>query len=288
MSASIAEEEKRKVTEWFKAPVVDMRAPKEVLDMAISEFKPVRVFACFSGGNDSQVSTHYAMQNEYAQEVFNINTGIGIPEAREHLYRTVDRFNWPLRVKTPPELNYEEMVMKFGFPGPGAHTYPYAWLKERAVEALIRETKRERSDKLMLVTGVRQLESARRMGYVEPVYKDGATIWVAPFYSYSRRERDAYMERHMLIRNPVTEKLGISGECLCGAYAAPGERKKLNRFYPEFDSYLAVLEARAKEAGQPYCEWGNGRRDDPNQGDLDFMPMCVNCIHKQNERETRA
>ena len=270
------------MSDWFTIQNSLPVAPEEVIQQALKEFSPVRVFACFSSGNDSQVSTHWAMTNGYAQEVFNINTGIGIPEAREHLYRVCDRFSWPLRVKTPPDLSYEQMVLRHGFPGPGCHVYPYVWLKERAICELVQETKREMSDKVMLITGVRQMESARRMGYTEPIYKEDARIWVAPFYAYSSHERDAYIEKHRLVRNPVTERIGISGECMCGAFARARERDRLLRFYPDMDSYLCWLEERAKELKQPYCEWGNGRRDDPNQSDLDFMPMCVNCMQRQD------
>jgi len=275
------------MSDWFAGDSVSAFSPTEVLTRAIEEYRPVRVFACFSSGNDSQVTTHFAMQNNFAHEVFNINTGIGIPEAREHFYRTCDRFNWPMRVKTPPDLDYEEMVMAHGFPGPGAHTYPYSWLKQRAIEELMRETKRERSDRVMLITGVRRSESTRRMGHVEPIYRDGAQVWVAPMYAWSKREMDEYMERHMLVRNPVTENLGISGECLCGAFRSPGERKRLRVYYPDFDSYLCNLEDRAKEAKQPYCHWGSGIRLDPNQEKLNFMPMCTGCL-VQNRKDVTA
>jgi 3'-phosphoadenosine 5'-phosphosulfate sulfotransferase (PAPS reductase)/FAD synthetase len=269
------------VSDWFKSEAVNMQSPADVIVMALAEHDPIRVFACFSGGNDSAVTTHFSMKRELAHEVFNINTGIGIPEAREHLYRTVDRFNWPLRVKTPPAFSYEQIILKWGFPGPGAHAYPYRWLKERAIEQLVRETKKEFNDRVMLITGVRASESARRMGFCKPVHRDGALVWVAPMYSWSQGQMDDYMEQHKLVRNPVTEKLGISGECLCGAFASPNERKRIARHYPEFNSYLSVLEAQVEDANQPYCRWGNGVRIDPNQGKLDFtpkfMPMCAGC-----------
>ena len=31
----------------------------------------------------------------------------------------------------------------------------------------------------------------------------------------------------------VAKKLGMSGECLCGASAAPGEFERIEKFYPE-------------------------------------------------------
>lgn len=197
------------MAEWFTwQNIPNPQSPEDVLSEAISEYKPVRVFACFSSGNDSIVSTHIAMKHG-AHEVFNINTGIGIPEAREHFYRVCDQFQWPFRVKVPPELSYEEMVLRFGFPGPGAHTYPYVWLKQRAIKELVRETKKDWADRVMLVTGVRESESARRMGFVEPIHRDGATVWVAPIYSFDVKQRDAYMQKHGLPRSPVSDLIHI-------------------------------------------------------------------------------
>jgi len=160
------------VSDWFTSPDELIYQPEEILSMAIREHNPVRIFACFSSGNDSIVSTHLAMQHG-AHEVFNINTTIGIPEARQHLYEVCDRFQWPLRVKVP-EMDYEKLVFTFGFPGPAkGHQFAYNRLKERCIAELIRETKHNNSDRVMLVTGIRRTESVQRMGYVTAVQRLG-------------------------------------------------------------------------------------------------------------------
>lgn len=58
--------------------------PYNVMEQALNQHNPVRIFAMFSGGNDSIVSTHFAMEHG-AHEVLHINTGIGIKETREFI-----------------------------------------------------------------------------------------------------------------------------------------------------------------------------------------------------------
>lgn len=122
--------------------------PSETIATAVLEHKPVRIYAMFSGGNDSMVSTHFAMNNG-AHEVLHINTGIGIPQTREFVRETCKAFGWPLREEHPPDKTYRDMVLYRGFPGPGAHAYAYSWLKERALRKVIRECKAKVRDRVM-------------------------------------------------------------------------------------------------------------------------------------------
>jgi len=70
----------------------------EILERAFDEHNPVAAFALFSGGHDSLVSTHHAMQDDRVDAVVHVNTGIGIPETRQFVHDTCDRFGWTLRV----------------------------------------------------------------------------------------------------------------------------------------------------------------------------------------------
>lgn len=271
--------------EWFTSPNNEDLTPEQVMERAISEYKPVRIYACFSSGDDSLVTTHFAFQHG-AHEAFMVNTTIAIHEAQMHFAKTCFKHGWPFRVKVPPDKDYERMVMDDGFPGPGAHIYPYSWLKERAIRELVAETKRESGDRVMLVTGVRRSESSRRMGYVDPIVRTGATVWVAPMYAWSKRQMMDYVEQNGLERSPVTQLIHISGECLCGAFAHPGERKELALWFPDAEARISELEQRAQAAGQPYCRWGSARRIDPDQAGLPFMPMCSGCEALKPEATT--
>lgn len=246
-----------------------------VLAEAIDNYKPVKVFACFSGGNDSLVSTHLTMTEISDATVLHVNTGIGIEETRNFVRNTCKEYGWPLNEMYPPNMTYEEFVLKYGFPGPAAHRYAYSWLKERAIRKAVRESKRKIKDKVMLVTGVRLSESSRRMGYVKPIQKVGATVWVAPIFDMTTPQREEYIDNNELDRNRVSLLLGMSGECLCGAYAKPGELNKLSILFPEVAKQIRELEAKVEAQGVTKHHWGINQysKDEKKK----FMPFCVGC-----------
>lgn len=241
---------------------------------AIEDWKPVEIYALYSGGHDSFASTHFAMRNG-ARKVLHINTGVGIELTRQIVRWNCAHYGWPLLEVMPPQLSYLEMCAKYGVPGPGAHSFSYVWLKERALDKVVRETKRKRMDRVMLVTGVRQNESARRMGHVHPIKKDGCSIWVAPLFDWTDSEIEIYMDDHGLAKSPVKQALGMSGECLCGAY---GDRARelpiIRKLDPECAALIESAEVFAKGNGKP-CEWGRARK--PRNKKAKFMPLCVGC-----------
>jgi len=252
------------------------------IEYAITEHRPVAIYALFSGGDGSLSATHFSMENG-AQKVFHVRTGIGVEERKgldveEYVRETCNTHGWPLIVKTPPDVSYEEMVLKWGFPGPGAHLYPYSWLKERAIAELVRESKHKWRDRVALCTGVRNSDSARRMGYVTEVIRIKARVWVAPLFSQSVLEVYDYIRDHGLERSPIAKLFGMSGECLCGAFAKPGELAKIKLHFPKLGTKIDDLQIRAKAAGV-YCKWGvrPPKKKDPRQTEIPFMPMCVNC-----------
>ncbi len=238
----------------------------------------VKTYALFSGGNDSLASTYEAMEHLNAQEVLHINTGIGVSETREFVRETCRKMGWPLREEHPPELTYREIVLKYGFPGPGSHRFVYSWLKERAVRKVVRETKQTKAEQVCLSTGVRQQESARRMGYVKPIIKIGAQIWTAPLYTFSKADVLDYIKKHGLVSNPVVSTLGMSGECLCGAFAQENEIATIDSHYPEVSREIHLLEMQAKAFGK-HCVWGTRPPKEKNldQYEIPFMPLCSGC-----------
>ncbi len=254
-------------------------------------------------------------------KVVHLNTGIGIEETRQYVRQMALWQGWPLVEYTTP-IRYEDIVKKHGFPGPDAHRYMYIQLKERAIAALMRDHTLRRScwrdllvtmlrqsyampiqyqqmlyaallqayplfraesrRKVLLVTGVRRQESARRMGHVQAEHIEGRRVWLAPLLNWTKDDVLTYTEFADLPPNPVVETLHLSGECLCGAFAHPGELEEICFWYPETGKRIKELEAIVRGEGFPWgweeappAWWNEMRRgQDVLPG---FSPLCSSC-----------
>lgn len=259
-----------------------MTAENELINHAIDQYKPFKVFALFSGGNDSVCSARIASQSKQFDGVIFIDTGIKIQQTLDHARAVAERYDWPFRVVETPE-RYEDIVRKHGFPGPAAHRYMYIMLKERAIDRLLRETKEKRNQRVMLITGVRQHESRRRMeNVVSPVVKHKAKVWVAPMWDWTDEIKAQYMAEHELPENPVKPIMHISGDCLCGAYNDKGDLEILRAFYPQEAERIDKLQTEVMREHpwtwdeQPPKWWSEYQNGQQFLSD-EFMPLCWSC-----------
>lgn len=214
-----------------------------------------------------------------------IKTGTGIPETTEYVQRVCGEYGWPLKVYEPP-VPYEQIVVEYGFPGPGQHGLMYRRLKERALRQLVREHKEEVRDRVMLVTGVRSEESVRRMRHVERVQREGAQVWAANIWNWSKLDCNRLIAERGLARNPVVDLLHMSGECLCGAFARPGEIEEIEQWFPKHAEWLHELEEKVRARGLAGCVWGKrpprvhaeqmSMLLDDYEG-AEVGPLCVGC-----------
>lgn len=250
-----------------------------VVREAIARYQPSHVFVLFSGGHDSFSVTHFAIERWPRIPVVQLNTGIGLPKTRQFVQETAARQRWQLLEYQTP-VRYEEIVLREGFPGPPRHNIMYALLKERFLRQLVRTYKQHRADRIMLISGVRQQESLRRMRHLKPLQQEGAKLWVAPFWKLSKLEVNEYLGSRRLARSPVVDLIHKSGECLCGAFAKKGELKELSLWFPDTAAYIQELEQRVMRAGFP---WGWEERpakqyllEQQGQGRL-FAPLCASC-----------
>lgn len=268
----------------FEMFPVDRPTAAQILERAL-EYKPVAIFALLSGGNGSLAATHWAMSNVPGCQVAHINTGIGIERTRQFVRDTCEREGWPLteiRAKEDCGQDYDEIVAKHGFPGPASHQYMYIQLKERAIAELVRRQKTKRSDKVMLLTGICHDDSIRRSGYGgSEITFNGAQMWVNHLYWMGQSWSHHYLNEVGIQRNPVAYELGMSGECLCGAFAAPGELAIIRRVCPATAQRIEALHHRIK--GQHPWGWEDRpprERDDKATVDM-FQPMCRNCLKSE-------
>lgn len=238
------------------------------------------VFALFSGGHDSLCSTHLAMETFPMRGVIHVNTGIGIEETRDFVRQTCAARDWELFELHSPHA-YEDLVLeRGGFPsGPRSHNSMYWYLKEMPLRDFVQSRKSKRSDRIGLVTGIRQQESQRRMAakMAQPVYRDGAYLWLNPILDWSQSDKNRYMKKHDLPRNPVADLLHRSGECLCGALARREELVEIEHWYPEVGKRIRALEQTCRNAGIEECFWAMRSPVSKDQLELVPGPMCVGC-----------
>lgn len=243
-------------------------------------------YALFSGGHDSLCSTHVAMSAGLASRVVTVNTGIGIEETRQFVRDTCAHHGWPLTELRPP-VSFREIVERGGLPGPAQHfTRPGKWvgiytqLKERCFAEFARQAKPKRGYPHLYITGVRKEESDRREIHVEE-FRHAPKLgwsWYAPNFDWTKADVNRYIEERGLQRNPVVDLLHMSGECLCGCFAHPGERDELRMWYPDVEAEISDLESLAAEAGHAACKWGE-RPPKEHPGQLvAFDPDAMACM----------
>ena len=238
----------------------------------------------FSGGGDSTALLDVMYANKLATHIGHVDTTIGIPETREHVNYVAAMYDLPFIVESPGEGDrFEDWIMGHGFPGPGQHFKAYQRLKERALRKIRGQlVTNGRTERVMFLAGRRRDESARR-SQIPVSSREGSIVWVSPLFDWTNDEIASYKAERNLPTNPVSEHLHMSGECLCGAFAKPGELEEISFFYPEVGDRIRKLELAVAASGAPAqrCKWGWGAdrapTTDENQQVFDFGPLCSSC-----------
>lgn len=218
----------------------------------------------YSGGNDSTTLAHLMRGMGLVTHAIHANTTIGIEQTRQFVRDTCAAWDLPLLEKVAP-VTYRDLVLERGFPGPGMHWKMYSRLKERALDAARHDLGIANSRKYaaVFIAGRRRQESARRKEV--PLWeKDGSVIWVSPIALWTKPDMNTYRLMHPDVpTNEVTDKLHMSGECLCGAFSHKGELDEIGFWFPEVAAEIRALEVDVAAAGHPYPknQWGHGTGD---------------------------
>jgi 3'-phosphoadenosine 5'-phosphosulfate sulfotransferase (PAPS reductase)/FAD synthetase len=244
----------------------------------------------FSGGNDSSTMMH--LMRPVLTHAGMANTTIGIEQTRQYVRDTCAAWSLPLIEKHPPDTyadlvtgraknrtgrNRGEPAWSGGFPGPPMHNFFFHRLKERCFEQIRSElAPNPRYDRVVFIAGRRRQESERRKEV--PFYEPwGSAIWVSPLAMWTALDIATYRamqsEDNPVPRNEVSDLLHMSGECLCGCYARPGELAEIGEWFPEVRDEILALEAEVRASGAPEsrCSWGTG------SGPGVSNKLCGNC-----------
>jgi 3'-phosphoadenosine 5'-phosphosulfate sulfotransferase (PAPS reductase)/FAD synthetase len=254
------------------------------------------VVVLFSGGNDSTTLAH--LFRDRATHAAHANTTIGIEQTRQYVRDTCSAWGLPLMEEFPRiGEHYRDLVLgrvrvkagpsigktpyPGGFPGPAMHYFMYQRLKERALESVRRQFVEFRyQQRVIFLAGRRADESGRRKGLAlkGPIERRGSTVWVSPLLNWTKLDLNAYRRIYPDVpRNEVSDLLHMSGECLCGAFAHPGELDEVGEWFPEVADEIRGLEkevAAADVAPPERCKWGWGAgREAPSR----VGAMCSSC-----------
>ena len=248
----------------------------------------------FSGGNDSTTLAHlFRREVDYAAHA---NTTIGIEETRDFVRNTCEEWGLPLIERKPPQESdhYRSLVLERGFskkgerlggfPGPAMHFKMFARLKERALEQIQRElVTNPRKERVVFVAGRRRDESARRNA-IPAMERKGSRVYVSPLVNWTKADLNTYrLVAGDVPTNRVSDLIHMSGECLCGSFAHPGEREEVGYWFPEFLAEIEELErllADRDDIPEHRKTWGWGA--DPAKKALDGKAsrtgiLCSSC-----------
>lgn len=215
-------------------------------------------YALVSGGKDSLATASVAFDLGVLDGIIYIDTTIRVPDSLEHVKQVAFERGWPEVTVLTTKKTFESFVLKYGFPRPSSHTWAFNSLKWYPLWEFRRDTK---DRNICFLSGVRRLESRRRMGHVtrfyrEPKKRGDRMMWAAPIINWSTPEVLSYLVDKGIVISPAYKKIGISGDCLCGAYARAGEAELIAKHYPEVAEQIRLLEEKAKGRTSQKT-WGN-------------------------------
>ncbi len=271
----------------------NLRQAEIIIRKGIENYKPKKFVFMVSGGHDSVTNAHVSAtiltELGIPFEVYHGDTTTGIPAVQDYVRKICNLYGWKLSIRKPPDPNdhYRAIVIKYGFPGHNkqSHQFMYRRLKERALRAFVTyecKSKPLKRENIMLLSGVRQQESKIRMGYKHVTTKERSKIWCNPIFFWSEDDCSAYMLEHGIPRNPVKDTIGISGECLCGAFADYEEYCAIKTHYPNTGAVLDDLYELAKENGHDWPWWtGPPKKVKERKGTICKVNyMCAGCAEK--------
>ncbi len=223
----------------------------------IEQFNPIVVVGLLSGGHDSMTANLIAHESG-ADLSLHINTGIGVEQTRDYVRESCASRNWKLNEYkatgntyadgTPDPQIYEDTVREQGFPGPGQHFRMYIKLKERQLDRFERDIGATPKRPVLYITGARQDESTRRMSNTDPEPDvRGRDVWLNPIFDFTKADCSECMAHFGAPRNEVVDLIHKSGECLCGAFAQPGELAELKIWFPDVAKRITDLEQEVAE-----------------------------------------
>jgi phosphoadenosine phosphosulfate reductase len=178
-----------------------VKKSKEIIKEALRKYKTVGVG--FSGGGDSEVLLHMAMQIKHDVPILFVDTRYEFPETFDFIERL--RQEWSFESLTTVRAGtdrVEEFTKKYGR---GTPKFTLAFNKHHKIEPLVRGIKTLHFDAFL--GGIRGVEHEERAkeSFFSP-RSDPKHIRVHPMLFWTRDDVQTYLKRNHLPHNPVYDK----------------------------------------------------------------------------------
>lgn len=237
---------------------------KKILSESL-QYNPYKTVVAFSGGDDSltvmEVLKHFNRKPDFALFA---DTGTCIPATKNFVIEYCKQNNIHLLI-SHPKKTIRQHIRGNGFWGVGdsAHRISFGELKGKPMLHQISKhiRKGQRGRDIVIFSGIRRDESqVRRTSekYKSPFYREkrknksgkvslSPNIWVSLIHKWSKEDCLEFLEWKEQVRNPVSIKLGRSGDCHCGT--------AINKPEKEFKELLQNAPDVAKEISElnQYC-----------------------------------
>ncbi len=211
-----------------------------------------KCWGLLSGGKDSLSMAQTLDEEGKLEGCAALETGLSTPDWKEFVIKVCEDRGWPLEFYAT-NSSYDDLVVKYGFPGPSKHSMFMNYLKGRGVAKF-----KKYHPNSILASGVRADESDKRKINTKPVGMWEGVPILAPIYHWTTDETWAFFRDRGFERAPAYSTLQISGDCLCGAYAREDEMDAIRFHYPQIGERLDSLGESIKECQPKRCEWGWG------------------------------
>ncbi|MHA1874146.1 MAG: phosphoadenosine phosphosulfate reductase family protein [Candidatus Heimdallarchaeaceae archaeon] len=210
-----------------------VKQAKEILKLAKEIFDD-NIAVAFSGGKDSLVALHLALQvfGRDIKVIFN-NTTVEFPETINYVLSLADRWNLNLKITKSKKPFFISVKEK------GWASHENRWCckpyKERPAHAYM---KKERI--IAEITGTVRTESIYRRS-LKPFKlpkKEPFIIRVNPIYDWNQWEVWRYIKEKKLPYNPLYDKKYRRVGCWCCPLNGPSHYRKLKKTHPGLYNFL--------------------------------------------------
>ena len=250
--------ETKKVPFSVDAFPTTISTPEGIVDESLKIHGKEKFWVLCSGGKDSislvdWISKKFPRQFE---GVLHINTTMGIEAGRVWLKQYCKEKGWALKIQKPPfdVLEYIIKEKQMGFPNMWLHGFVMRLAKLDPMKAFLAK----HDDGVGLMSGVRAMESIRRMGnYDSPIDRNEGVFFIKPFFYQTTDQVMEYLVHNGLKKSPISEILGYSGECLDGCFAVPDQLATIGLLDYNLYKKIRDLEAWIDKHGTDYCKISN-------------------------------